>query len=132
MSATLPIVSAQWLYDPAQPQTPIRLDTPAWVAWLEAPPTTRFAYPVFDPACGYIVGRITVRREYAQRGAAYWVAYRRWGGRLHKVYLGHAAVVTQARLEAATQVLRPPPAVADTTGRGPSRPVVAHGPKEGR
>ena len=132
MSARTPTVSTPWVYDPAQPQAPVRLDTPAWVAWLEAPTTTCFAYPVFDVTCGYIVGRITVRKERVQRGGAYWVAYRRWGGRLHKVYLGHAAAVTQARLEAATQVLRPPPAVPDTTGEGPPRPVVAHVPKEGR
>jgi hypothetical protein len=105
MSATLPIVSAHWLYDPGQPQMPIRLDTPAWVAWLEAPTTTRFAYPVFDPTCGYIVGRLTVRKEQAQRGRPYWVAYRRCGGRLHKLYLGGAAAVTHARLEAATHAL---------------------------
>jgi LuxR family maltose regulon positive regulatory protein len=108
MSAILPIVSAHWLYDPAQGGAPIRLDTPAWTAWLDAPPSTRFAYPVFAATCGYIVGRLTVRKERAQRGGAYWVAYRRWGGRLRKVYLGHASAVTQARLEAATQVLRPP------------------------
>jgi hypothetical protein len=132
MSATLPTVSAHWLDDPAQPQTPIRLDTPAWHAWLDAPTTTRFAYPVFDPMCGYIVGRLTVRKEQAQRGGPYWVAYRRCGGRLHKVYLGHAAAVTQARLEATTQVLRSPPAVADTLGGEPSRSVVAPVPKEGR
>lgn len=109
MSATLPAVSTHWLYDPAEGGTPIRLDTPAWIAWLEAPTSTRFAYPVFDAACGYIVGRLTVRKEQAQRGGTYWVAYRRWDGRLRKVYLGRAAAVTQARLEAATHVLRPPP-----------------------
>ena len=69
MSAILPTVSAHWLYDPAQGGAAIRLDTPAWVAWLDAPTSTRFAYPVFDATCGYIVGRLTVRKEQAQRGA---------------------------------------------------------------
>lgn len=114
MSATLPIVSAHWLYDPAQPQTSIRLDTAAWTAWLEAPTTTRFAYPVVDPTGGYIVARMTVRKEQAQRGRPYWVAYRRRGGRLHKLYLGHAAAVTHARLEAATHALAAAASPQDT------------------
>jgi len=99
MSATTPTVSAHWVYDPAQPAAAIRLDTPAWVAWLDAVTTTRFAYPVYDPAHGYIAGLMTVRKEQRQRGGAYWVAYRRCQGRLCKVYLGRAATLTQARLD---------------------------------
>jgi hypothetical protein len=33
------------------------------------------------------------------RGGEYWVAYRRGGGRLHKIYLGRAAQLSQAHLE---------------------------------
>jgi len=39
------------------------LDTPAWVAWLEDPTTTSFAYPVYNAARGYIEGFMTVRKE---------------------------------------------------------------------
>jgi hypothetical protein len=79
----------------------IALDTAAWFAWLEAPTTTSFAYPVFDASCGYIVGVMTVRKERRQRSSCYWSAYRRQGGQLRKVYLGPTAVVTRARLDAA-------------------------------
>ena len=106
MSAQTPTVSACWVYDAAQPGWSVRLDTAAWVAWLEEPTTTRFAYPLFDPAKGYIVGRMTVRKERRERGGAYWTAYRRTGGCLRKVYLGRSATLTQARLEAIARLLR--------------------------
>ena len=82
----------------------IWLDTPAWFAWLDA--ATRFAYPLFDPAKGYIVAAITVRKEARARGGTYWTAYRRADGHLRKVYLGRAAAVTQARLAAVAEDLR--------------------------
>lgn len=113
MSAKTPTVSARWVYDPTQAAEPIQLDTPAWVAWLEEATTTRFAYPVYDPAHGYIAGFMTVRKEQRQRGGAYWVAYRRCRGRLRKMYLGRAATVTQARLDATAQALRAAHATPD-------------------
>ena len=79
MSATTPSISAGSLWDPARPGTGILLDSPAWLAWLEAPTTRRFAYPLVDPARGYIVGVMTVRKEGRRRGGAYWTAYRRAG-----------------------------------------------------
>jgi hypothetical protein len=75
------------------------LDTPAWTAWLDAPASVHFAYPVVDPARGYCVGVMTVRKERRQRGGCYWSAYRRQGGRVRKVYLGASASVTRARLD---------------------------------
>ena len=106
MSAKTPTVSAHWVYDPAQPAEASRLDTPAWLAWLDAATTTRFAYPVFDPAHGYIAGFMTVRKEQRQRGGAYWVAYRRCQGRLRKVYLGRTDTLTQTRPGQPTQGTR--------------------------
>jgi hypothetical protein len=107
MWRTTPLISAGWLYDPATPAAPIRVDTPAWFAWLAAPTTTRFAYPLVDRTVGYIVGVLTVRKERRQRGGGYWSAYHRSQGRLRKVYLGRSAAVTQARLAAVAQVLWP-------------------------
>ena len=106
MSAKTPTVSAHWVDDPTRPAEAIRLDTPAWLAWLDAATTTRFAYPVFDPAHGYIAGFMTVRKEQRQRGGTYWVAYRRCQGRLRKVYLGRAHTLTQVRLETIAQAFR--------------------------
>jgi hypothetical protein len=121
MSATTPRIWMEAWGDQAYLDGPhderIALDSAAWFAWLEAPTTISFAYPVFDASCGYIVGVMTVRKERRQRGGCYWSAYRRQGGRLRKVYLGPTAVVTRARLDAAarsfTTTQAPPP---------PSRP----------
>jgi len=99
-----PMVSSGFLYDPALPEA-IRF-TPAWVAWLEQERATSFAYPLFDPAVGYIVGWMSVRKERRQRGDTYWVAFRRCRGTLRKVYIGRTAAVTPARLATIAQALR--------------------------
>lgn len=72
-----------------------QLDT---AAWLEDPATTRFSYPIYNPACGYIEGFMTVRKERRARGGAYWTAYWRVGGCLRKTYLGRSPAVTSTRL----------------------------------
>jgi len=79
----------------------IRLDSVAWREWLEAPSTLGFAYPVYDRVQGYIRGWMSVRKERRARGGEYWVAYRRTGRRLRKIYLGRAERVRQVELAAA-------------------------------
>ena len=106
MSRSTPTVADGILFDPARPDRLIRLDSPAWRTWLEAPTTTAFAYPLFDPAVGYSLGMMTVRKERRQRGGSYWLAYRRVGGRLCKVYLGGAPAVTAPRLQAIADAFR--------------------------
>jgi len=83
---------------PGRQEREIELDTLAWQAWLEAPSTHSFAYPIYDSQAGYIRGFMTVRKERRARGGAYWVAYRRSGGRLRKIYLGRSERVRQERL----------------------------------
>jgi len=100
MGQTTPRVYDDWLEDTVLPTPRIRLDSPAWFAWLEASTTRRFAYPLFDRRVGYIVGVMTVRKEPRQRGGWYWSVYRRAGAGMQKVYLGRSAAVTQARLAA--------------------------------
>ncbi len=106
MSATTPRVwvlvweDRAYIDGPQPGDARVWLDTPAWITWLDAATTTRFAYPIVDPAKGYIVARMTVRKERRARGGAYWIAYRRVAGRLHKAYMGGASAVTQARLHA--------------------------------
>lgn len=78
----------------------IRLESAGWWVWLEVPTTQSFAYPIYDAQVGYIRGFMTVRKEQRERGSAYWVAYRRVGGRLRKIYLGRAAELTQRQLAA--------------------------------
>jgi LuxR family maltose regulon positive regulatory protein len=100
MGANLPRISEQWVYGGELPQGRVQLDSVAWFGWLAAETTRRFSYPLFDPQVGYIVGFMTVRKERRQRGGGYWVAYRRVGGQLHKVYIGSSGGVTAQRLEA--------------------------------
>jgi hypothetical protein len=101
MSATTPRIWTDAWSPYAYVDGPERivLDSPAWTAWLDAPTTARFAYPVFDPACGAVVGVMTVRKESRQRGGFYWSAYRRQGGRVRKVYVGSAIALTRTRLD---------------------------------
>ena len=119
MGANLPRVSEGSVYDPRQVGNAIRLDSAAWFVWLAAPTTTSFSYPLFDGARGYIVGFMTVRKEQRQRGGMYWAVFRRCGGRVRKVYLGHSTTVTQARLHVIAEMLRgtAEPGGTDTTTR---------------
>ncbi len=110
MRAAIPRVSEGSVYDPRQTEGAIRLDTAAWVSWLDAPTTTHFSYPLYDPARGYIVGFMTVRKETRQRGGMYWSVFRRCGSRICKIYLGASTTVTQARLHAIAESLRVLPA----------------------
>jgi LuxR family maltose regulon positive regulatory protein len=106
MSARIPRVSDGYLEDPTPPGRRLRLESPAWFQWLEADTTTRFTYAIFDPALGYSIGTMTVRKERRQRGGVYWSAYRRAGERLRKIYLGSSSSLTMARLEAVASEFR--------------------------
>lgn len=83
----------------------LRLDSTAWIAWLEEASTTSFRYGLHDHERGYIVGWITVRKEQRKRGGSYWVAYRRQGRQLHKRYLGKSEMLTAASLATMAQTL---------------------------
>jgi len=84
----------------------IRLESAGWWAWLESVAARSFAYPLYDQQAGYIRGFMTVRKEQRQRGGKYWAVFRRCGGRVRKIYLGHSTTVTQARLHAVAEMLR--------------------------
>jgi hypothetical protein len=88
---------------PEQSERGIRLESEAWWAWLELPSTCSFAYPIYDSQVGYIRGFMTVRKERRERGQQYWMAYRRTGRRLRKIYLGRAAHLTQQQLAATAE-----------------------------
>jgi len=106
MAEKIPRVSERWLYGAELPEGGIELDSEAWFAWLEGETSLSFSYPMFDPACGYIIGFMTVRKERNQRGRLYWSAYRGQQGRLRKRYLGATRRVTQARLNAVALAFR--------------------------
>ena len=88
---------------PGQPERGIRLESAAWWVWLETSSTHSFAYPIYDSQVGYICGFMTVRKERRERGSTYWVAYRRTDGRLRKIYLGRASLLTQQYLAATAE-----------------------------
>ena len=88
-----------WLEELGQGDARLRLDTAERRAWLDGAGVS-FAYPVFNPGCGYIEGFMTVRKDRRQRGGSYWTAYRRCGTQVRKVYLGGSETVTNARLAA--------------------------------
>lgn len=97
-----------------------------WARWLEQSGNTAFRV-----VCGAI--GFTARRE-LKRGHPYWYAYRRRGGRLHKVYLGRAIDLTAERLVAASLRLdypvEGPPASADdarTTRKPELTPIADDG-----
>ena len=71
----------------------LRVGTSAWYGWLQT--ATRFL--VRSPS-----GTFTVRREQSghKRGDWYWRAYRKRGGRLHRVYLGKTEELTLDHLHA--------------------------------
>jgi LuxR family transcriptional regulator, maltose regulon positive regulatory protein len=75
----------------------LRLDSPAWFAWLETIPS--FCFSSRNP-----LWRLTVRRE-KRRRQTYWYGYAKSDAKLHNVYLGKTAQLTQARLEQACQEL---------------------------
>jgi hypothetical protein len=105
MRMKTPTVSEGAVYAPDLPGGAIRLDTPAWFSWLEAPTTTSFAYALFDATRGYIRGFMTVRKDRRQRGSAYWSVFRRAGGGMRRVYIGRSVAVTGARLQAIARTL---------------------------
>lgn len=100
MPTHTPTVWIAWPTGVAAVQDGPQVDTPAWFAWLDAPTTTSFAYPVHNLAQGWIEGFMTVRKEPRARGGVYWTAYWRVHGHLSKVYLGRTTGLTDARLHA--------------------------------
>jgi len=98
MARKIATVSDGDLYGEQTHWQSIRIDSPQWFAWLEAPENCGFSYALHNRAKGYIDGFITVRKERRQRGGVYWSAYRRHGSRLHKIYLGPSSSLTEERL----------------------------------
>lgn len=81
------------------------LDSPQWYEWL-----TRHTQFKFQGTAGHF----SARRE-TRHGSDYWYAYRRRGGRLHKVYLGKSEEISPARLELAATDLAGSPVLTQLT-----------------
>ena len=109
MAKMIPLVRQATLEEPHASGPSIRLDTPAWFAWLEQPANTRFSYALHNQAQGYIDGFMTVRKEKRRRGGTYWSVYRRSGAHVRKVYVGPSTALTHRRLEQIAARLRAPP-----------------------
>jgi predicted ATPase/DNA-binding CsgD family transcriptional regulator len=76
----------------------IVVDSAAWYAWLQTASTFTFRGEE---------GLFTAHKERAGhgRGRAYWRAYRKRGGKLHRAYLGQSEELTLARLQSVAVVL---------------------------
>jgi len=74
----------------------LTIETASWYAWLEQASTFAFEGPT---------GTFTARKEHMKRGGAYWKAYRKRAGKLHRAYLGKSNEVTLERLQAVAAVL---------------------------
>lgn len=109
MAKEIPLVRGTILEEPQASGPSIRLDTPAWFAWLADPTNTHFSYALYNAAQGYIDGFMTVRKETKQRGGDYWSVYRRCGRKVRKIYVGTPAALTHQRLQQIAERLRDPP-----------------------
>ncbi len=74
----------------------LTVETSSWYAWLGQASTFAFEGPT---------GTFTARKEHMKRGGAYWKAYRKRAGKLHRAYLGKSNEVTLERLQAVAAVL---------------------------
>lgn len=95
----VPVVHTNTLsYQQDQQDMRLQVGTAAWYAWLST--THVFAFRS-------MFGTFTARKERAsnQRGGWYWRAYRRYKGKLHRVYLGKSDEITLDRLNAAAMTL---------------------------
>ncbi len=102
----LPLVSDKHLlgFDGAMEQkelreqpVPVVVGSDAWDTWLADQQIMSFSYR--GP-----LGSFTARRERKRHGW-YWYAYRKWGGRLRKAYLGKSEELTPERLNAIAAAL---------------------------
>ena len=69
-----------------------------WFSWLMAEQHRGFHF--IHPSGGF-----TARKERKQRGQWYWVAYRQVRCKLHKIYLGKAETLDEAKLIDASRAL---------------------------
>jgi LuxR family maltose regulon positive regulatory protein len=76
----------------------VEVGSDRWYGWLADPATKSFSFQGNR-------GTLTARKERRSRGGGYWVAYRKRGGRLRKVYLGKAEELTLTRLEDTAETL---------------------------
>lgn len=74
----------------------VAVGSPEWYAWLAEAVSFRFENNI---------GTFTARKEARARGGMYWTAYRRAGGKLHRVYLGASDELTPERLNDAARRL---------------------------
>src|SRR5216683_211192 len=99
MALTPPIILDEILTDQQGDSTAeVLVGSAGWYAWLETVSTFSFRSAA---------GHFSARKERAgnRRGEAYWRAYRKRGGKLHRAYLGQSEELTLERLRAVAAVL---------------------------
>ncbi len=99
MAPTLPIIQDETLtYQQDGTTAQMMVDSPRWYAWLRTASTFTFRSGA---------GVFTAHKERAgnRRGEAYWRAYRKRGGKLHRIYLGKSEELTLEWLKTVARVL---------------------------
>src|SRR6478672_2267686 len=81
MASAPPIVDHTFLIPSDDSGAAIPVGSPAWFAWLAS--STSFAFRGTH-------GTFTAHKEHRSPTQAYWKAYRRRAGRLHRAYLGRS------------------------------------------
>ena len=110
MARTTPVVRAGTLIlYVGKHEQQFTVDTPVWYAWLEEVSTFAF---ISD------VGTFTARKEPRQHSGAYWKAYRKRNGKLHRAYLGKSHDVTLERLNSVAALLSELSATSDQEASG--------------
>jgi hypothetical protein len=93
MAATTPQVKENICTDPNKPlYPPFKVDSEFWFSWLREPSVKSFH---FESECGKFTAR---KEERATSSNEYWYAYRKFQGKLRKVYLGAMDELTSDRL----------------------------------
>jgi LuxR family transcriptional regulator, maltose regulon positive regulatory protein len=97
VSRLTPQVNEGFLVDPLN-HLKIRLGSADWFAWLKDVSNHTFHFT-------HASGGFTARKERKQRGDHYWIAYRQFHNKLHKVYIGKSETLTEAHLADASATL---------------------------
>ena len=122
MRRTIPSVEGGLLYHTEIGTEPIIVGTPAWYDWLEQHTSFLFA----DRA-----GSFTASKSGSEPGTQDWEAFRTHAGKLHRLWLGPARMLTLALLQAAAQALSGEHAPAEPISLPPEQPAAAQLPLSG-
>src|SRR2546425_4216389 len=102
---------------------PVTPGSVEWFSWLSSTPSFTFSGKL---------GQLTVRQEARGGAGTYWYAYRRYGDKMLKRYLGRTADLTPARLEEVALQLTTASVSSPKQELSAEGPSQERGPAQGR